>query len=155
MKLFSSLSGAVSRLSARERLLLGVATAIGAVMLAIYAVRLPGEAAARSASSRNALAAVDLTEARALTAGNGSTNESDKTLLDQLSMLATERGLSVVDSRVVGDGLVLLVSSPSSSGALAWAAEASATTTPLRSLSITPGASTELVVEAAFAGPGS
>lgn len=155
MKFFAPVSSSLSRLSPREQLLLGLALVIGFVMVALYLVRFPGEAAARSAASRNLQAASELAEARALAASNATVPESDATLLERLTALATNHGVTIIDSRAVEGALVLRITAPGSREALAWAAEASNTAAPLRSLSITQGGAAQLAIEAAFAGASS
>jgi len=152
MKLFAPLSNTLSRLSPREQLLLGVALVIGFTMIALYGVRFPGEAAARSAASRNLQAASELAEARTLPVGSETVVQSDAALLARLTALAVEHGVTIIDSRAAEGALVLGVTSPGSREALAWAAEASRTAAPLRSLSITQGAAARLAIEVSFAG---
>lgn len=155
MKPFALLRNSLSRLSPREQLMLGIALAIGFVMFSLYVVRFPGEAAARSATSRNLQAANDLAEARMLAARGEAAPQSDLALLERLASLAATHGVTIIDSRVANDALLFRISSPGSREALAWAAEASATAAPLRSLSILQGGAAQLTVEAAFAGASS
>jgi hypothetical protein len=146
-------SGVLARLSLRERLLTGLALAICFVVLSIYVVRVPGDAAARSAASRNNQAAADLAEARALAAQDSdSTQQSALPHLDRLIALAAQHGLVVVDFRQAEGTVELQMNSESSTKVIAWAAEASVDTAPLTSLSITREGPSGLAVKAAFKG---
>lgn len=149
MKLLHPLRDAAARLSPRERLLVGAALAIGFVITAIYGVMLPGQAAARSAADRNARAAVDLVEARALAVGIGSTPTLTEEALARLVASASARGLKVLDARIVDGAAVLRLASPGSIDVLAWAAEASSAAT-LISLSITAARESGVAVDASF-----
>ncbi len=149
MKLLQPLRDAAARLSPRERLLIAAALAIGFVITAIYGVMLPGQAAARSAADRNARAAVDLVEARALAAGIGSAPTLTEEGLAQLVASASARGLKVLDARIVDGGAVLRLASPGSIDVLTWAAEASSAAT-LISLSITAAREGGVAADASF-----
>ncbi len=140
------------RLSRREQILIGVALVAGFAMAALYLVRFPGEAAARSAANRNLLAARELAEARTLAASSVTTSTTGAALLERLQALAATHGVAILGSRASDGVLVLQIMSPDSRQALAWAADASATAAPLRSLSIAPGDDAQLAIEAAFAG---
>lgn len=149
MRMLAGLRDTFTRLSSRERLLLGAAAAIAFAMSAIYGVRLPGEAAALSAANRNARAAADLAETRMLAADAASVHASGEMRLEQLKGLASAQGINVVDARAVDGELTLSMRSQTSSDVVAWAALASEQAAPLRSLSITRQA-TDLAVEASF-----
>lgn len=153
MKIFAGVRDALARLSARERLLLGAAIAIAGMITAVYGLRLPGEAAASSASNRNARAAADLAEVRMLASAVSASQTSDHTRLERLKDLATESGLEVLDARMADSELKISLRSPTSVNAVAWAALASEQAAPLRTLSITRQAS-GLAVEASFPGNG-
>ncbi len=146
-------SNLLSRLSPREKLLVGLAVAICFVMGALYLVRFPGEGAARSAASRNAQAAAELAEARTLASqGSNLAQQPAQPHLDRLLGLAAQHGLVIIDSRQADGAIVLRMSSENSAKVLAWAAEASVTAAPLSSLSITQDAVAGLAIEASFAG---
>lgn len=150
MTFMTRLGDAASRISPRERILLGLAVAIALVMTSIYAVRLPGEAAARSAADRNARAAADLTEARNL-ASTPSIALDAEAQMEQLAVLAAEHNLDVLDWAAADGVVTLRMRSGGSADVLAWAAKAATQATPLSSLSITRDGAAQLSVEAAFA----
>lgn len=149
MNPFQAFRNLAARLSPRERLLIGAALAIGFVITAVYGVMLPGQAAARSAADRNALAAADLAEARQLAARVGTTSGLTEEALLSLVASASARGLKVVDSRIVDGAAVLRLASPGSIDVLAWAAEASSAAT-LTSLSITAAREGGVAADASF-----
>lgn len=149
MKLFQPLGGAVARLSQRERLLAGAALMIGYVMISIYGILLPGQAAARSAADRNVRAASELAEAQTLAARAGAVTSVTEEALAQLVASASARGLTVLDSRIVDGAAVLKLGSAGSVDVLAWVAETSSSAT-LTSLSITAAREGGVAVEASF-----
>jgi hypothetical protein len=149
MSLRTRLGDSASRFSPRERMLLGLAVAIALVMTSIYAVRLPGEAAARSAADRNARAAMDLAEARNLVSAPPIAQDAEAQMV-QLAALAAEHNLDVLDWTAADGVVTLRMRSGGSSDVLAWAAKAATQATPLSSLSITRDGAAQLSVEAAF-----
>jgi Type II secretion system (T2SS), protein M len=151
MSPLQTLRDTAARLSPRERLLIGAALAIGFIIAAVYGVMLPGQAAARSAADRNALAATDLAEARVLAANIGTSSALTEEALLSLVASASARGLEVTDSRIVDGAAVLRLASPGSIDVLAWAAEATSAAT-LTSLSITTAREGGVTADASFGG---
>lgn len=136
MKLLQPLGAGLNRLSPRERVLIGSALAIGFVMVCIYGVLLPGQAAARSAADRNARAAAELAEARVLASRAGAVATVSEDAMANLVESATARGLTVVHANLVEGAAQLKLNSAASVDVLAWAAEVSNAVT-ITSLSIT------------------
>jgi hypothetical protein len=151
MKLLQTLREAVTRLSARERILVGAALAIGFVITAVYGMMLPGQSASRSAADRHAQAAADLVEARELAAKIDAAPTLTEEALTQLEASALAQGLTVVDARIVDGAAVLRLASPRSIDVLAWAAEASGAVV-LTSLSITAAREGGVAADASFGG---
>jgi hypothetical protein len=151
MKTRQLIREAALRLSPRERLLIGAALAISFVLVSIYGVMLPGQAAARSALDRNARASANLAEARALAANLGAALGVSETSLADLVASASARGLTVLDARITDGAAVLKLGSPGSVDVLAWAAEAADAAT-LTSLSITSSREGGVAADASFGG---
>jgi type II secretory pathway component PulM len=149
MSLVKRLGDWRSQLSPRERILLGLAVAIALVIVAIYAVRLPGEAAAHSAADRNARAAADLAEAHRL-AASAKTTLAAEGQVERLAALAAEHNLDVLDWQAADGVVTLRMRSEGSADVLAWAARAAEQHTPLSRLSIMRDGAAELSIEAAF-----
>lgn len=149
MKMLQPARDAVSRLSARERLLIGAALAISFVAVSVYGVMLPGQAAARSAEDRNVRASADLSEARTLAAGLTAAPEATEAALAELVASASARGLTVLDARIIDGAAVLKLGSLGSIDVLTWVAEA-ADAAMLTSLSITSSREGGVAADASF-----
>lgn len=141
----------LSRLSARERLLVTVASALLALIALIYGVLMPGLDARVSAQSRNERAAADLAEAqRLVVVADAATPALTQGDVDALTASATSRGLMIIEAKLEDGAAILRIASTNSHDVIAWAAEASSAAIPLRSLAIARDETGELAVDAAF-----
>jgi len=141
----------LSRLSARERVLAAISGVLVVGLALFYGLLTPGLDARSSAESRNARAAADIAEARGL-ASDVSVRSPDERLLAALTASAAAHGLTVIEAQLVDGSAVLRVASASSRDVLAWAAAASHTALPLRSLAIARTGTETLAIEAEFSG---
>lgn len=143
----------LSKLTLRERVLAGMALTLAGGLGLFYGLYAPGLAADASAQSRYDRAAADLAEARDLARliVPRAPGQQD---LEALTALASERGLTVASAVISEGSAVLSLSSSSAPAVLAWAAAASQTILPLRSLSVRREGAGALLIDAAFSGTG-
>lgn len=129
----SSISGYWNKLSAREKVLIGVAGVVAAVLGAIYLGLLPGMNAARSAESRRAHAITELAnvqglanELAAMRAAALGLPEGDANALAQ--DLAVRHGVTIIQSGGTDGGLEASVEATTSANVLNWIGDLSANT---------------------------
>lgn len=145
-----SISAIMQRLSPRERLLGGIALTLTLVIGSIYGGLMPGLNAARSAVTRNADAAADLTVIRSLASlpGLGAPRGLDNAAL---SLSAEANGLVVVDQKPAGAGLTMVVTGSGPDAIIRWLA-ANASTATVDSFAIEPSGNGGVTGHVTFSG---
>lgn len=143
----------LSRLTLRERVLAGIALALAGSAGLYYGVFAPGLTARASAQSRYDRAAADLAEARSL-AQLTATRAPAREDLEKLTTSAAALGLTVTSSDITDGAAVLYLSASGAPDVLAWAAAASNSILPLRSLTVRRDGAGPLMIEAIFTGTG-
>jgi len=155
--LLSPLAAAWTRLTGRERLLVGVLASLAILAGAWYLVITPGFAAERSAESRLRTALSDQAVAAQLAAELKSrraiASEVDgAAALEKANALAEAHGLTVVELSEADGGIRASLTAASSAKVLAWADAVSAEAAMRAvSLSVSPSAPNTLQVTARFA----
>lgn len=117
----SSITALIQRLSPRERLLGGLATALLLIIGLVYGAMIPGLNGARSAATRNASAAADLALIRSLAASSG-TGAPAAIDAGALRLSAETAGLAVGDLQAAEDVLTMTVTAGLPQTVLSWLA---------------------------------
>lgn len=150
-----------SRFSPRERLLVGVAGAITALLVAIYLGLTPGLEAAHSAEDRRRLAASDLQEVKRLSA-EVDQRRAQAALAPQgdvsavLGAVAAEHGVRLLDAQETNGVRIVRLTAPSSDSVASFsAAAADALGAATSAMSIARGDGAVLSATLTFGGGGS